>query len=379
MVIIYSIGRRISYWKLFFMKFNLKKTGFTLGETLIVLLIIIILTIFSIITMRSRSNTTPLLYYRAYEALNTAVYNAWLEAGDNDDKFADKNGTKYSSDLAALCIQLAGANGYINNDGKNLDPVTKNPTSCDRPGIAIPTSTANEAFTESNAHFTSSNSMRFFISRELSGSIPLSNYVTDTVSNTAINPKWYIIFVDLDGEKGLNSMAQPANQNNTADVVAFALIIDPDEMPSLIPIGVPTMDKRYMTAMVKYTNAANGNDRKSPSLPYKEAAIRAYGAQSPKGGAKVVVPERIYFENFIGTSNKLFYAALPAGITTDCNCEHCNNTSNSAQCRTECLKWCPVPKTNPNDTFGVVNPGCEPSQIGACSVIVNSYTGTSKR
>lgn len=323
------------------MKFNCKKTGFTLAEVLIVLLIVTVLTIFSINAIRPRATTTPLLYQRAYEALDTAAYNAWLQAGDEGKVFAGDTADQIApfknvaKNLSVLCRQLAGNDGYIN---------TMTPEShCDRDALAIPT-LGNENFTQDNAHFIATNGMRFYMSAERQGIN--SNYINSR--NEAVNPRWYVVFVDLDGEKGLGTMAQPADSNNTADVVAFAIVIPSTvgERPVVIPIGVPTMDRRYMTAVVKYPDNGSGKDIMSLNLTYKEAAIKAYGSQQGSGSSvQIRRPERIYLESYLGGSNnKLLYAPLPPTITLDAS-KGCNDK-------------------------GIV---------GACSVIINSYTGASNR
>ena len=327
------------------MKFSLKRTGFTMGEVLICLVIVTILTIFSIVTIRPKSNTTPLLYYRAYDALSIAAYNAWLEAGDR--------GVRFGNNVSTLCKQLAGASmavdgydGYIN--------VADNQAYCSRAGIAVPTS-ASENFNSNNVHFVSTNSMRFYISSDLRTTYPIStNYDSKTTASTP-DASWYIVFVDLDGEKGLNSMKQPRSKNNTADIVPFVIVAEGDEMPSVIPIGFPSMDKRYMTAVVKYTNSeSNNNQRRSPSVTYKEAVTRAYGKQISKGSSeKTILPERIHFESFLGKTNTLFYVAPPVGIDVDDDSK--------------------IP-------FGITKPGCHKDYTeGACRVIVNSYTGAGNR
>lgn len=322
------------------MKFNCKKTGFTLAEILIVLLIVTILTIFSIMAIRPKAITTPLLYRSALEALEIAVYNAWLQAGDEDKVFASKAGTAYSTDLIALCNQLAGSDGYINTTGQG---------SCDNQELSIPSPTSGEDFTSTNMHFTSTNSMRFYISKELSSVYPLRYVDKD---DQPIASRWYVIFVDLDGEKGLNTMRQPSDPNNTADIVAFALVIPEERRPAVIPIGAPTMGLKYMTATVKYTDHDNGNERLSQSMAYKEASVRAYGKQTSKT-TNTQVLERIYFEDYFGSSNTLFYVNIPDSFELD---------------------------DDSKTPFGITNPGCRENltrEAGACEVIVNAYTSTS--
>lgn len=321
------------------MKFKCKKTGFTLAEMLVVLLIITVLTVFSINAIRPKAATTPLLYYKAWEALDTAANAAYSYTGT-------KIGAVFAPDVATLCDQLAGpVNGYINTAELN----------CARGGLAIPTP-GNEGFTRGNAHFIATNGMRFFISQDLKTTYQLGT-VYQGADNRPVNWEWYIIFVDLDGEKGLGSMAQPSDSNSTADVVAFAFVLTPpNRLPAVVPIGAPAMDQRYMTAVVRYANTNSEYARISPSLSYKDAAIRAYGSQQ-KGGSSIKVrrPERIYFEDYIGSGNKLFHVPLPTGITLD----------------------------NGSRTQAPVNinaPGCkEDSESNPCSVIINSYTGTSSR
>ena len=357
------------------MKFNREKIGFTLGETLVVLFIIIVLTVFSISMIRPKAVTTPALYWRAYDALNTAAYNGWHEAAMDGKVFGrGGTGTPYPANtgtsVEALCRQLADAHGGNRDNFANYQPNRPNPNDfgyinaterhCNRPGLTIPTSTT-ESFTNDNLHFIASNHMRFYISRNLGGTtnpvLPLNNLVDNsTGTNVAINPDWHIIFVDLDGEKGINSMRQPPNPKNTADIVAFALVLD-EERPSVIPIGVPSMEKKYMTAVVRYVNDTDGHDRMSPSLTYKEALIRAFGTQvPPQGGAvRTILPERLNFERIINSD--LFNVTLP-GIGLDAGGRG---------------TWTQAP-------VRVNGPGCmEDIAEGACGVIIQSYTGTSNR
>lgn len=260
-----------------------KKTAFTLAEVLIVFSIIGTLTIISMTVAGQRKDVSGLSYYRAYEALKTAGYNIFSDVGVAGKPFP----TKVDSKSGGLCQELVR---YI-----NAAEVTCN-------SKYMPLSGNDADFTEERRQFVATNAMSFYIAK------PKEN-ITKLYPQPKVKPNivWFVIFVDLNGERGPNTMLQPKHKNGSpADIVAFAMTNEGE----VVPLGYPTISKKYLIAQITYPNQPRGDKlvekRRSADMTYFEAIHKAWGAaEDPANAETINFVSRIPGKSNIRLANKM--------------------------------------------------------------------------
>ncbi len=287
------------------------KSGFSLAELVIVIAIISVLTILSISSAKSRVNTIAPLYYKAYSSLKDAVYNAGKEAGENGEEFPNvrmniQTGEYFPKGKGKNIVIFGGAKGmcysltnYINTTDNNCADA-----------LSIATSGDNDTFNKETLQFISTGGMQFYISKPQG---ILDNY-------RPIKTDWYIVFVNLDGKRGVNTM-MPKGKNSMADIVAFVVTTDAE----VVPIGFPTVDMKYLTAVVKYTSDDEKLSEKALSsrMSYYQAKTEAFGfsLQSGKGLTRVI--EKVDFESRIKGESKIKFDKtqyLTSGLNKNRGC-----------------------------------------------------------
>jgi|GEM_PF-5429878 len=270
------------------------KSAFTLAETLLVLLMIGILAVFSILTLRRGDDEFGPLYYRAYEALKVANYNVYVDLypeykRDYPVKVSAKT-DEYSKSKAwleanpgGICQRLLEyiniSEGQVNCDAQLIDP---NGDDSQFDGKIGP---------GGHLAFKGSNSQRFYFGKGDNGGIIKTKL---TASNET--SEWFIIYVDLNGERGPNSTS--VINGRAPDIVAFALL----NQGQIAPIGLPRLERKYLTAKVAYPDTyctdvlaakygcdpkaedEEGNKYKiekrfSNTITYYEAVKRAWGCR----------------------------------------------------------------------------------------------------
>jgi competence protein ComGC len=235
--------------------------GFTIAEMLIVMTIIGLVAVLGIASAKPYEKTTHKLYSRAYDVVSLAAYNYSI----------DLNSQEISSP-EELCKGLAK---YINSNAaispKTGEEFNGNPNSGYCNNVKTRATDETQNFNAITPDFIANNGMIFYITKEYT-----TKEITDSSGLKKVI-KYYIIYVDLDGEKGNGTLLASGNRTNTADVVAFALSEDSD----IIPLGSPITNKNYLSARVVYPeDETHKNEHYSKNLTYYNAINKAWGGKT---------------------------------------------------------------------------------------------------
>ena len=277
------------------------KQGFTLAEMLIVLFIIGILTVFSISTMKRKDDEFGPLYYRAYEALRIANYNVLMDTYPKIQR-------AYPTKVSAVTDEFEEA-GYLEKNPGGICQrlleyinVSENAVNCDAQLInPSGDDTQFDGNLGAGGHlaFKGSNSQRFYFGMTGPGGAIAQTKLSLSPSETV---NWFLVYVDLNGERGPNSTTVVGNKS--PDIVAFALTSE----GQIAPIGMPRVERKYLTAKVAYPDTyctqehainygcnpnakdEDGNSLKiqkrfSNTMAYQEAVRRAWGCTLGTGDA----------------------------------------------------------------------------------------------
>ncbi len=302
------------------------KRAFTLAEVLMVLFIIGIITVFSILTLKRGNDEFGPLYYRAFEALKIANYNSYID-------MHPKYPRKYPSKIHAETDEFykTGTDEQIKEWLSGRPETDSDPGTEGHPGgicerllewINISEGTKNCEATlidpngddsqfdgnlKPGGHlaFKGSNSQRFYFgAANNSGDIIKSELDSEESDPDHPGQKrkqtvgWFIVYVDLNGERGPNSTT--VVNGKSPDIVAFALT----DHGGVAPIGMPRVERKYLTAKVgypdiycdtkrqfptKYGCVDDGNKisrRFSNTMAYQEAVRHAWGCTLGVGDPK---------------------------------------------------------------------------------------------
>jgi hypothetical protein len=252
----------------------MKKKAFTIPELLVFLTIVGVISVAMITIIKPNEKYLKYAYYNVYNVLATAAYNVIEDVNDARGEESDHPGTVSESDryfpgiepgktdevyAKELCKKLAinpsstNKYGYINSTKYNCDSlktVTTSPTD------------ANFA-DETNMAFMATNSMRFYIT-----SLD-SITVHDPIRNSDTLLKYFVVWVDLNGTRGPNTAGW--TEGRAADIVPFVVTTS----GQVLPIGNPTVDRRYLSARVQYPTGEK--PPVSANRTYYESQIAAYG------------------------------------------------------------------------------------------------------
>lgn len=242
-----------------FKKFK-KFMAFTLAELLIVFSIIGIVSAITIMTTKRIATTDKYAYQRAYDALRTAAYNAVAET--------DAKGIK-TPDL--LCEGLAK---YINSQYATATGSDKFEGNPDK-GFCNKIAEANRVGIDASdfdkgaekkivPDFVANNGMKFYITKKLK-----EEGLKDYTNTDSMDIEYYVVFVDIDGENGQNTI-------DSGDIVAFAITVDNADT---IPLGAPIYDKHYLGVRVVFPEnpPAHPDEYFSESMTYYDAIHTAWG------------------------------------------------------------------------------------------------------
>ena len=244
---------------------NLKKyMGFTLAEILIVFSIIGIVSAITLMTTKRMATSDKYAYERVFDTLRTAAYNAFSEA---DSHWVDP--TTKTVTPKTICTGLAK---YINSQSATKtanasDKFTGNPDAgyCNT-NISTRATTLTDNFNDITPDFIANNGMRFYIT----GGLKQTKVRDDITKTSNSDVEFHIIYVDIDGTDGQNSIG-------AGDVVAFAVTDNAD----VIPLGLPAYDKHYLSVRVIYPDSAEdeGKDVEnlSEAMSYYDAIHTAWG------------------------------------------------------------------------------------------------------
>ena len=219
------------------------KQAVTLVEMLITLGIIGIICLFAITTVKPYEKTYKFLYLRAFNVLETAVYNSMLKRDS------------FPATTNDFCTMLTEYANVAENKCAAGGDLAKNAST----------------FPEANVKLILSNGMYVWIASN--GGAPFVK--TEKINGVNYTIKYYMTYVDITGSKPPNRVEWHQN-GQLADIVAFAVT----EASVVIPIGPPEVDTRYMTAVAvylpyNYDMPPDGN--RSAPVTYSEAKSLAWG------------------------------------------------------------------------------------------------------
>ena len=242
--------------------FNNKKCGFSLAEVLICVTIAGVIATVGFSTVKPQQKATKYLYLNAYKSLARAFYNGQMNGFDPfvDDANAEHSDEK-DTGTETLCKALTS---YINSTDNELDGTKDYSKSCSATKL---TSELANSFTDSNVQFIASGSgMKFYLTKKL---------------NAGTDVPFYIIFVDINGDKKPNVYTHPANvdekvKKQTPDIYAFAAI----KSGRILPIGSPEYDTKLLTAKLVYFGASGDPIYSENSRAYYQAKGEAWGYYS---------------------------------------------------------------------------------------------------
>ncbi len=248
-----------------------RKRAFTLVELAIMLSIVGVLLILALSIVKSVTNQYGAPYYNAYNSLKKAAYNVLADMHQTPPR-------PFPTTSRDLCSRLAE---FINTS-------------------EVPTCTNTDV--NANADNIGSQTLRFI------GSNAFKYYISAKQTNITIGGKtveWFVIYVDINGEKGPNSVQKV--RNSLPDIIPFAITTRGE----VLPMGYPTISTKYMTAKVKYPNGYNATtgqlieDRYSASTFYFDAKGKAWGSTQT-----VDVIETIDFTSRLSANNlaRKFYS-----------------------------------------------------------------------
>jgi len=243
-----------------FDKFKSNKLAMTLGELLIVFVIMGIIAGMTMVTVKPNEKSLKYVYYRIYNVLGTAFYNTSINISEElrEDEDMDK---QFPTTAELFCRMLLE---YINTKEGAATCSNDKTINVDAP-----------EFTDENVQFIASNGVKIWIGHSQGAEKgTFSTLTTLDNTNTTISVRYYFVFADLNGSSGPNS---PIPRNSgMADIVGFIVTEDYD----VVPIGVPEVDSRYLTARVAYSINA-GLDAEdvamSMPMPYLQAKRHAWG------------------------------------------------------------------------------------------------------
>lgn len=240
------------------------KRGMTLGELLVVFVIMGIIAGMTMVTVKPNEKSLKYVYYRIYNSIGTAFYNSSINMAQElrEDPAMDK---QFPTTAELFCKLLLE---YMNS--KNDNTTCSNDKTVD---------VDNPVFSEENVQFIASNGVKIWIGHS-KGAENKGNFSTLTATdntNTEFSVRYFFVFADLNGGMGPNSPV--SRGKGMADIVGFIVTEDYD----VVPIGIPEVDPRYFTARVAYSINA-GLDAEdvttSMPMPYLQAKRHAWGMPS---------------------------------------------------------------------------------------------------
>ena len=259
-----------------------KNKAFTLAEVAIVFVIIGIISVLAISTIKPWNKAAKYAYMRMYNAIGVATYNHTLK----------ESASAAFPELATnRCEPLIHFMSVSSDDSDNCK------------GTVLGRDPADASFDpESSSHatpmFTTSGGAYVWIGADTENEnkpfvYELKQEDSDVVLDTV---NYYVVFVDLNGDKGPNSSAW--DSEDIADVVAYVIT----DRFIVVPLGYPEIDTRYLVANVVLPSRAElnagdintdvGNDDKeiiSEGMSFYEAKVRAFGTVSDTDQAPLPV------------------------------------------------------------------------------------------
>ena len=276
--------QRMKQKKLKMKKNNNKFKGFTLAEVLMALSIIGILMALALTTIKpAQKSAMRYLYISAYNAVSQSYYNAMLSGNEfNPFSQADPSEEHSEENDAGAERLCKGLTSYINTMSNERTDDGDFATTCSSTKI---TSQLADEFLDEKVQFVATNGMKFYISNLITGPDDL---------------KFYLVFVDLNGNAKPNSFVYTYKGGKTEDDYDTS---DPDDLEQMekdriepdiyafvllwtgriLPIGIPEYDKNILTARFIYYDNQNEMQHTNKSLAYYQAKGAAWGYYNNSG------------------------------------------------------------------------------------------------
>lgn len=212
----------------------------TLGELLIVFIIMGIIATMTMVTVKPNEKSLKHVYYRIYNSIGTAFYNSSINMSEDlrDDPNMDKSFPTKAELFCKLLLEYintqAGTNATCSNNTVNVD---------------------NPDFSDDKVQFIASNGVKIWIGHSANkapGEFSVYNGRDNT--NTEFTLRYYWVFADLNGQMGPNSPTPRGG--GMADIVPFIVTEDYE----VVPMGRPEVDVRYFVARVVYSSTSGTDD-----------------------------------------------------------------------------------------------------------------------
>ena len=317
-----------------------KKNGFTLAEILIVLVFAGVILVYEINILTNKINQYGSLYYNVYNTLRKVGYNMFIDFGT--PKGVQREFPKVTKGENGLCERLCEYLNVVEKD-KNCDAegVNKNASNIGDKTLRFKTSNATRFYIDDNVYTTN---ITKIVKEEVDG--------VENETEIQEELKYFIVYVDINGEKKPNSVQREGNSKVLPDIVPFAITINHGEV---IPMGYPIYDKNYMTAKIQYPACLDENGKTkecefdkenySEAMTFYEAISRAW-----QGRQDVEIPYSNKLTDLLSPNNlakKFFNGEVQNNVPmTEQDIKLCTNcpedTTNVAECIDDAVFECKV-------------------------------------
>ena len=235
------------------------KKAFSLPELLIVMGIVGVISVIMLTIIKPNEIALKYQYYNAYNTLQTAAKNVFLDAEElSTSSTASAADKAFPATPADLCKKLAVNPASPNSKYGYINSTVYNCSSLNTVGY----NAGAGSFTDDKIAFTASNSMRYFIS-------PLYNATLNSSVLGSVSLNYFIVWVDINGGRNPNTPVWTGKK--VPDVVPFVVASN----GVVVPIGHPTVDIRYTTARAKIV-VEDGVSYGEPTTFYN-AQVQAFG------------------------------------------------------------------------------------------------------
>lgn len=307
------------------------KKGFSTAEILIVLVIVGIIAVAMMTTLRPNDKMYGKLTYKAYDILNTALYNINADITEYNEKIVDNANAigdtanedslrRFPSDPIDLCNKLASReDGYINTSYTNCAQIydsTDGLVDDDNNVIGNPT-------------FVASNGMRFYLMN-----------VNFALGSIDLKTTYYVMWVDVNGTKKPNSTL--VTDTKKADTVPFFIS---KRNGTLVPTGIIAYDGSYLMAKTVYSTPDLTVGESGPRV-FMTARNAAFGnskawTKDPMSATMYVPLSNILLQSFVLKMQPIPTKYTSAvGTATDPNCINTayNTSSDFPPCTVKVLE-----------------------------------------
>ena len=280
------------------------KKGFTLGEMIIVFVIIGLVATIGLHTVKPWEKAYKYAYHRMYNAFSLAIYNHLINTPNSD---------AFPADSDALCKTLLD---WINT--------AENVTTCS--GSNVGANPKDDKFTDETMRFKASNGFKIWIgARKDNKPFELNQ---DVGSGVIDKVRYYVVYVDINGDRKPNTAKW--SKNTMADIVAYVIT----DKFRVLPLGYPEVDTRYLDTHVVYPSLntdyseddaevsryTGDEDVISDPMSYYEAKMNAFGDNVFSGNIKTYdFRSQLSDDSYFRVDNYAnYYTSMPTLDSTSC-------------------------------------------------------------